>query len=281
MNLHQYTGIGRPIDFRYPTNKAIAVLSAVALVGGVVMGAVQGLVFGKILLLGLYFAVTVFLAWAFTREVDPHHPYSAFATVALVAGAFVWGIRPDLLSIAVMMGTARMLIGSCGRRASLLDMGMIAGGAAWLVFGQHQLVTAIIIAFVFLLNGLLKPRYWPSFIFAAIVLVTAVTGFFLYPPIPSIGDGLLDSKFLVLGLFVLYIFLAYKRPEAPADSNDSTIGRRRLLAFHILLVVWMLLSLPLYGQGAINKYFLVWGTMAAVSLYALVIGIFRRKAGNV
>lgn len=280
MNLYEHSGIARPVDFSYPTNKLIAILSAVALLVGVAMGWWQGLVFGKVLLLGLQFAATVFLTWAFAREVDPHEPYSAFGAVALVATAFVWGLRPDLLSVAIVMGAARVLICSCGRQVTLIDKALVAGGAVWLALGQHQALAAIVVAMAFLLDGLLKPANRWSLLFGVLTLGVAVFSIFQNPPIPTISSSLVDSKLLVLGLFIVFMFIAYRRPEAPADSNSLSIGRRRLLALQILLLLWALFVLPIYGQGAINKLFVVWAIMAGVSTYGIALGIFKRKAGN-
>ncbi|CAN5404860.1 hypothetical protein BH09BAC1_BH09BAC1_27350 [soil metagenome] len=281
MNLYQYSGIARPVDFNYPTNKLIAVLSALALLAGIGMGWWQGLVFGKVILLGLHFALTVFLTWAFAREVDPHEPYSAFGAVVFAAAGFVWGIRPELLGVAVFMGAARMLICSCGRPVTIIDRIMITGGAAWLAFGANQPLGVAVIAVVFLLDGLMKPAHRWSLLFAAIAMGMAVTAFYLNPPIPNISTGLLDGKVLILALFSLYTFMAYRRPEAPADSNDTTISRKRLRALHIMLLVWVIMALPIHGQAAINKLFIVWSVMAGVSIYAVALGVFRRKAGNV
>lgn len=281
MDLYQYSGIARPVDFSYPTNKLIAILSAVALVVGVAMGWWQGLVVGKVVLLGLQFALTVFLTWAFAREVDPHEPYSAFAAVAFVAAGFVWGIRPDWLHIAIALGAARVLICSCGRHVTIIDKLLVLGGASWLAFGENQPLLPIVVAILFLLDGLMKPAHRWSLLFAGVTLAVAVASIYFNPPIPSISRGLIDAKLIVLGLFIVFMFIAFRRGEAPADSNNNTIARGRLLAFHLLLFFWLVFALPLHGQAAINKLYIVWATMAGVSLYAIALGIFRRKAGNV
>lgn len=281
MNIYEFSGIARPIDFKYPTNKLIAILSALALVGGVVLGLVQGLVVGKALLLGLQFAGTVFLTWAFAREVDPHEPWSAFVAVSIVAIGFVWGIRPDLLSIAVLMGATRILICSCGRQPVIPDALIILGGAGWLAYGQHQGLAAIIIGLIFLLDGLLRPANRLSLLFALVAVGMGLASFYFFPIIPTISPALLDSKMLVLALFLVFMFMAYKRPEAPADSNNFTISRNRLLALHIMLLLWVVFALPIYGTGSINKLFILWGIMASSPIYAIAQGILKRKAGNI
>jgi hypothetical protein len=86
---------------------------------------------------------------------------------------------------------------------------------------------------------------------------------------------------VVLALFLVFMLIAYKRPEAPADSNNFTIARKRLLAFHLLLLVWVLLAMPVYAGGSVNKLFIVWGAMAASSMFAIANGILSKKAGNV
>ncbi len=281
MNLYEYSGIARPVDFSYPTNKLIAILTVVALVAGIGMGWWQGLVFGKVVMLGLHFAGTVFLTWAFAREVDPHEPYSAFGAVLFATAGFLWGIRPELLGVAVFMAAARMLICSCGRAVTLIDRGMILAGAALLAFWLHQPLVVIMVALAFLLDGLMKPSNRLSLLFAAVALGMAVTDFYLNMPIPSISTSLFNSKLLVLAVFIIFIVLAFRRQEAPADSNDNLISRKRLRALHILMLVWVIFALPIYGQAAINKLFVVWSVMAGVSIYGIALGIFKRKAGGV
>ncbi len=281
MNIYEFSGIARPIDFKYPTNKLIAILSAMALVGGFILGLVHGLVLGKSVLLGLQFAATVFLTWAFAREIDPQEPYSAFVAVGIISIGFVWGIRPDLLSIAVVMGAARILICSCGRQPVIPDALIILGGAAWLVYGEHQGLTVLVVALAFLLDGVLKPSNRLSLLFGFLALAGGVATFYFFPIIPTISPALLNTNMVALALFLVFMFIAYKRPEAPADSNNFTISRKRLLAFQILLLVWVLLALPVYAGGSVNKLFIVWGVMAASSMFAIANGILSKKAGNV
>lgn len=281
MNIYEFSGIARPIDFKYPTNKLIAILSAMALVGGFILGLVHGLVLGKSVLLGLQSAATVFLTWAFAREVDPQEPYSAFVAVGIVSIGFVWGIRPDLLSIAVVMGAARILICSCGRQPVIPDALIISGGAAWLGYNQHQGLTVLVVALTFLLDGLLKPANRLSLLFGFLALAGGVATFYFFHVIPTISPALLNTNMVALALFLVFMFIAYKRPEAPADSNNFTIARKRLLAFQILLLVWVLLAMPVYGGGSENKLFIVWVAMAASSIFAIANGILSKKAGNV
>lgn len=281
MNLNNLSGIARPVDFSYTTNKLIAILSVVALVAGIAIGVVQGLVVGKALLLGLQFAATVFLAWAFAREVDPHQQWSAFVVVALVAMGFVWGIRPDLLSIAIVMGASRILICSCGRQVKIYDSLMVLGGAAWLAYGQHQGLAVIIIGLAMLLDGLLAPTHRLSLLFGGLGVVMGASAFYFYPIIPSISMGLINGNLVVLAMFIIYIYMAYRRPEAPADSNGLTISRNRLLSLHILILLWVIFALPIHGASSLNKLFIVWASMAGVSAYGIAAGILKRKAGNV
>jgi hypothetical protein len=42
----------------------------------------------------------------------------------------------------------------------------------------------------------------------------------------------------------------------------------------------VLFALPIYGSSSVNKLFIVWGVMAAVSLFAIANGILSKKAGN-
>ncbi|MDT8437023.1 MAG: hypothetical protein RRA92_09750, partial [Gemmatimonadota bacterium] len=86
MDLTRFTSIARPVDPAWPTNRAIAALAALAAAGtaAVVLLAGRGdagaaAALGE----GLVAGVSVFLAWALARELDPDRDLAAFAAALL------------------------------------------------------------------------------------------------------------------------------------------------------------------------------------------------------
>jgi len=87
--LYRFTSIGRPLDPRYPTNRAVQVLMPIAaLVGGGVAW------FGGVDAKGIAFAalgglLVVFGCWALGRELAPDDNPGAFIGMAFAFAAFL------------------------------------------------------------------------------------------------------------------------------------------------------------------------------------------------
>lgn len=166
------TTIGRPVDLRVPSNRAIAVLAVLAAVGGAVHAAVLGHGPGSSLLRGAVFGGAAFLGWAMGREVDPDHPLSAFLAAGLaLLGAVVVG-QPDFLLLFWALVSLRVINRSPGLPAGIVDSaGLVALGVGvalrwgWPVLG----LTALALA----LDGLLEPAHRRHLPLAALTLGTA------------------------------------------------------------------------------------------------------------
>ena len=90
--MHRITTIGRPIDLRYPTNRAIALLTLAVTAGGALARLLGGEPVGAGASWGLSAGLTLFLGWALGRELDPAHDLSAFVGAGLaLAGVLAWG----------------------------------------------------------------------------------------------------------------------------------------------------------------------------------------------
>lgn len=134
MNFRRFSGIGRPLDFSWPTNVAIFLVTIAVGVLTAASGIWNGLPASEMAWSAVRTAGGVFLAWAICREIDPDHQYPAFVSAAVF---LLWAVlreAPPLLpAFWVIMG-ARMLNRTTGVRPTRLDkVGFIALGA-WLAF---------------------------------------------------------------------------------------------------------------------------------------------------
>ena len=82
--LRRFSSIGRPVDRRYPTNRAIASLTLVVAILGFAIRRLTGTHPLESFLGGITLAIGFFLACAIARELDPDHDFSSF----VAAGAF-------------------------------------------------------------------------------------------------------------------------------------------------------------------------------------------------
>ncbi|MEM8966327.1 MAG: hypothetical protein AAGE93_07905, partial [Bacteroidota bacterium] len=77
MDITRFSGLARPIDPAYPTNRAIIIIVSTVFLGLTIysLSIGQGLI--DSLLVGGHLAVVIFLTWALARELDPDYPLSA------------------------------------------------------------------------------------------------------------------------------------------------------------------------------------------------------------
>lgn len=156
MSLRSISGIARPVDPGYATNRAIAVVTVAVIALEALRQIVTGAGFLAGGLAGILPGLAVFLAWAICRELDPDHDLSAFVAAALaLAGTFIWG-PPGLLALFWLLLTMRIVNRSTGLPATLLDsLGILALGL-WLTY-RDSWTYAALLALAFLLDGTL-PR---------------------------------------------------------------------------------------------------------------------------
>lgn len=134
--------LGRPVDPRFPTNKAIAILALLSFVGGAIWGWFEFGALGPAASRGAQAGLAVFLSWALGRELDPDHNISAFVAAALVLVTLVLFRSVGLWSIGLAVPLARLVnrtIGPPARHSDiaivLLLLGAVAFTGTWAPLG--------------------------------------------------------------------------------------------------------------------------------------------------
>jgi hypothetical protein len=141
--------IGRSIDLRVPTNRAIALLALGVLVAGSAVGLVHRETWATSLLDGLGWAGSVFLAWALARETDPDRWYSAFlATAGGLASVVLLG-PPSFLFLLWFVVGMRYINRTPGAAPGALDVGVLFGVTLWLRFTSHWAILLLALPPVF------------------------------------------------------------------------------------------------------------------------------------
>ena len=144
----RFSSVGRPIDRRYPTNRAIAGLTLVVAILGFAVRRLTGTHPLESFTGGLVLAIGFFLAWAIARELDPDHDASAFVAAALSLIPQTVLERPDLAGVLLILLLLRIVNRTVGPAAQPLDtIGILAmvGVAVWR--GQPLLALAAAGAF--------------------------------------------------------------------------------------------------------------------------------------
>ncbi|MBZ0304884.1 MAG: hypothetical protein K8I82_02330 [Anaerolineae bacterium] len=254
---YHLSAMGRPLAFRYPSNVFAALISGVGLAAGVGVGVMEDKAPLPLLWMGLVTSVTVFVAWALARELDPDYAASAgLAAVLALAGMIFWRETTNLLALYLMLVMARVLVRTVGIPMTLLDMGLLVIGAGLVALTESWLL-GLVTAGALLLDSLLQTPNPPTRLFGGLAaLVTMLAAAFAQPDFSPPDDGIMLSVAAVFGLLFLTVTLTDSAPVSVGDITGQRLeasrlkaGRLLVLAGAVLVCLWagsMLTLLPFW-----------------------------------
>lgn len=244
VTLRNYCSIWRGLDPAYPSNLAI-VLASLACWG----------------LSGASLGLSVFLAWALTRELDPDHPGSALVAAVLAGlGGYSTGLFVLLLAM-------RLVNRSPGTPARLLDSLLILA----LAWARPQ--AAWLAAAAFLLDATLEKPLKRHLVFAALALVLMARGSDLSgAPSQELTWG------LILCLSFLSICIEGERPQSKGDADGQTLLASRVLAAQLLTVLCALLTTWWWQQAGVYGWWPLWSGLVSVVCWRAGNWIWRCSA---
>ena len=284
MKLSDITALGRPIDPRYPTNLAIALLAPVVAIGGTIWRLISGLPLLESALWGFGAGLTLFLTWALGRELDPDHDLSAFVGAGLALIALLLFDLPSLLLVFWLLLVLRIVNRTTGLPARPLDSLAILGLGAWLTWQGHWLV-GLVTAVAFLLDGLLSPRhrthlFLSGLAFLATVGLTIVQGDLARVSGPTMP--VIVSSLVVAGLF-LVVIVTSREIRAVGDAAEGAAGEplnpARVRAAQVLALLTALMSAWWAGASGMVALLPLWAAMAGLGLYRIA-AILRPRGGS-
>ena len=223
------TTVGRPIDLRFPTNLAIALLTLATFAGGFAM---TTLVRGEPILAsavsGLTWAGVVFLSWALAREVDPDRWYSAFFAAA---GGFIAASMfspPPLLTIFWMLIAVRFINRSTGRPPGLLDVAGFCAVSVWLGWITHWLFPLLALPALLLTGKRLQPAPLQILVAVAVAACGIALGMMRGWPLDSVAS-LLEIRFIAaITLACTLVIHSYRNVRSRADRTGDPLEPQRV-----------------------------------------------------
>ncbi len=224
--IYKVSSLGRPVDPRFPSNKAILVVMAVVFVAGTAWGWFDSETWHGALLRGLHCSVVAFASWALGRELDPDRPGTAMIAVALSGAALVWQGDVDLWTLGGGLVAARIVNRTIGPGARATDLVAVLGLLAFAVFGAGRWSLALALAIALVLDAQLvggtKDRW--AWALACVGLVFAhVLADGLH--FGALSDPLLVGAVTLAGLISIATLPA---PSAACDQPTHTLHRRRV-----------------------------------------------------
>lgn len=262
----RYSSIGRPVDRRYPTNRAIASLSLVAAILGFAIRRFAGVPSPEAFVGGVTLAIAFFLAWAIARELDPDHDLSAFVAAALSVIPHTTLGRPDLAALLLVLLSLRIVNRTVGPAAKPLDTVIVlalVGVAVW----RGHLALAGAAAAAFALDAILIPSHRIHVAAAGASLAMLGVGFGRFQPAEA--STLTAATWLALAATLPFLILirASGEPRALTDSGGLPLSGARVRAGQWLGLAALVASLLLEGQAGLVALSPLWAALVGTGAY--------------
>lgn len=276
----RFSGIARPIDPAYPTNKAVLLFAPVVFLLGAIYAYFGGANFVDIVLAGLNASLLLFFTWAVTRELSPDDNPAAFLAVGIAL--IVWprvGLQ-SILTLAAVLIAARLVSRSTGKPATMLDSVLVTlgfGAMAWFSSWTFGVIGALALALdaVLPVAGSQAPRR-DHFAFAA-ALVGVTVARLMMGVEPLRVPAHLPVWALIAGLCAIAVW-QYRRPRSVGDVDQRRLVHERVrCALSLGLASAVLLTL----DGGVDLFRIVglWACVLAVPL-GLPFALRRRRRSS-
>lgn len=216
--------------------------------------------------------VTVFLAWAIGREIDPDHPASALFAGALAALLLAGGIATPAAVLGVLVAL-RIVIRSTGPPPTTLDLvalPVLAGALAWQPGGWlgGLALAAALVWDTRLPDPAAGRSYGVAAVTAGAALAVAAGRQILGPAFEtptSLGWAAVGGALLAFAVMPKY------RPESRQDHRRSLISYPRLQAGRLLALGSGVAAFIWYGGGAARLFTGVWAALIAVAVHGRLV----------
>ena len=272
MKIGRVTALGRPLDIDYMTNRLIAVITAVVLAAVLAVWLIIGQPFLDSLFFAAGTAVSVFLTWSITREIDPPNDWSAFAGLPFTLVAALFYGFPALVVLFFILLVARTISGTTGLKLTLFDSSVL------LVFGVILFTSGVVtglpfLVIVFIIDSFVEPANRRQLYFAPVALVLFfVTYASLYEQYPYMIGFTIYTGIITLLLIGATLFLAIRtgKVTVTGDKSEQPLNPRRIQLAQATIAIFIIGELFL--KGNISLYMLYPASFAylGAALYHLV-----------
>jgi hypothetical protein len=272
------TTLGRPFGPRYPTHRAIALLSVAVILAGAIARLIRGTPFRDSIAWGVGAGLSLFLAWALARELDPDHDLSAFVGAGLMLIALLLFDPPSLLVILWLLLALRIVNRTVGLPARPLDSLAVLGLGGWLTWQGHW-IAGLMTAVAFLLDGLLSPALRIHLLASGLAFATTGVLSVLQGDL-ALGSGpampIVISSGVMAGL-LLVVVATSRDVQSVGDATGDPLNPRRVQAAQILALLTALLYAWRAGAAGVMALRPLWAAMIGVALYRLAILFLSRN----
>lgn len=274
MEKKNISGIGRPVDPNYSTNRAITIISIIVFAGSSILKIVTRHDFFDSLLWGFQVGITVFLSWALSREIDPDYNVSAFIAAGLsLIGVFYWGI-PALGVIFWLLLAVRIMNRITGLPVTILDSIVFITLSAWLSY-QVNWGIGLVATIVLLADILISSRKGVLFIFPFLSMFFTWEIFQRWGVVKMPGEFIIKDWIIVLVLCLVFlsVIIRTRKVNSMCDTPGEVPVPLRIQLGQIVVLLVGLEVMLWNGKVGMIEMFPLWLSVLAVSIYAGLIRI--------
>jgi uncharacterized membrane protein YiaA len=277
MRIEKLSSITRSIDLNYPTNRIIVEITLLFLLGTAGFQLILGKAISSALYSGLIAGASVFLAWAFARELDPDNELSAFFAAFLGCAGFLFFPSPFLLALFLEILLIRIVNRSTGLPSKTSDSIAVLLLSGW-ISSQGNWIFGLFTALAFFLDSFLPEPNRQNRIFGVIAFIASLLAFIRTPGKESI---LLNAE---LGLFILAavllfipIVLSSRKIKSRGDLTGIPLDSLRMQAAQLTAMLSAGLSAVLGGVEGAESLMPLWGAILGISLYGNLQVLLKKR----
>jgi len=278
MRIERLSSITRSIDLNYPTNRIIVEITLLFLLGTAGFQLILGKAISSALYSGLIAGASVFLAWAFARELDPDNELSAFFAAFLGCAGFVFFPSPFLLTLFLEILLIRIVNRSTGLPSKTSDSIAVLLLSGW-ISSQGNWIFGLFTALAFFLDSFLPEPNRQNRIFGVIAFIVSLLAFIRTPGKESV---LLDVE---VGLFILAAVLLFiphvlssRKIKSRGDLTGIPLDSLRTQAAQLTAMLSAGLSAVLGGVAGAESLMPLWGAILGISLYGNLQVLLKKRS---
>lgn len=263
------SSITRSIDLNYPTNKAIVILTLFFFFGTLFIQFILGNELYSAFYSGLKDGASVFLAWAFAREIDPDNELSAFVAAFLGFAGFLFLPSPLLLALLLEILLLRLINRSKGLPSTTLDSFAVFLLSGWLSF-QESWIFGLFTALAFFFDSFLSKPNFKNLFFGSAAFIVSLLIFAGNPGKESVLLPI-DSGIFILTAALLFIphILSSSKIKSTGDLTGIPLDPVRVQTAQFIALMNAGLFALLKGWAGIESLMPLWSAILGVSFYRL------------
>jgi hypothetical protein len=220
---------------------------------------------------GVGAGVTVFLAWALCRELDPDHDMSAFVAAGLaVIGLFFFGLA-NLGRLFWLLLAVRVVNRTTGLPATIVDSLAVIGLSGWLVYNGNW-GFGVLTVMAFLLDSQLAPPHRQQVIFAGLSALSTIAIIILKGPLwPEAGFSW-GAGLVAIGLSAIFIpvILWSSTLKGMEDESGEGLKPMRVQASQVLALMAGIEIALWNGAPGLRSMMPLWATVIGAAIYGFL-----------